>query len=110
MAYDRELANRLRDLLAEQARVTEKSMFGGLAFLVNGKMAVCATSGGGLMVRVDPTESESLTAEADVQRFVMNGRELNGWLLVDAAAITSSTDLERWVTIGTDYASSLPAK
>lgn len=106
MAYDKDLADRLRECLQEEPDLTEKAMFGGLAFLVNGKMAV-ASGQGGLLLRVDPELTESLVADGEVERFVMRGREMNGWLHVPPAAVTTSADLTRWVTYGVDYARSL---
>src|SRR3954463_4405048 len=83
MAYDEDLANRIRELLADESGVTEKKMFGGLAFLVGGNMSVAASGQGGLMVRVDPDESRVLVAKPHVSRMVMRGREMAGWLRVD---------------------------
>jgi hypothetical protein len=85
-------------------------MFGGLAFLVQGNMAVAASSKGDLMLRVDPAESESLTVHPEVERMVMRGREMDGWLRVGLGALESDTDLRRWVDLGLDYARSLPPK
>src|SRR4051794_16688111 len=82
MAYDEELAERIRHAVAGEAGITEKRMFGGLAFLVHGNMAVAASGQGGLMVRTDPADAESLTAEPHVGRMVMRGREMDGWLRV----------------------------
>jgi|SRR5271167_4753256 len=110
MAYDTELANRIRELLAQQAGVDEKAMFGGLAFLINGHMAVAASSSGGLMVRVPPDETDKLLGRAHVSPMVMAGRETRGWLLVDAAGIKTTRQLQSWVTMGTGYARSLPPK
>lgn len=109
MAYDVELADRLRDILAAEPDVTEKRMFGGLAFMVVGHMALAATSGG-LMLRVDPDESEALLLDPNATRMVMQGRELAGWLLIDLDAAASDNDLSRWVDLGVDYAHSLPPK
>ena len=97
MAYDEDLANRIREQLADQDAVTEKRMFGGLAFLVNGHMAVAASRTGGLMVRVDPAESDSLVAADGVERMVMRGREMDGWLLVDAGQVAADDGLASWV-------------
>ncbi|NIH80626.1 TfoX/Sxy family protein [Amycolatopsis viridis] len=109
MAYDPGLADRIRDLLSGAEGITEKRMFGGLAFLVHGNMAVAARSRGGLLVRVDPAEGESLLGE-DVRPMVMRGREMPGWLEVDAGAVRDRRRLERWVTRGLSYARGLPAK
>lgn len=107
MSYDRELAARLREVLADQPDLSEKAMFGGLAFLVNGKMAVAAGGQGSLMVRVDPVESEAMLADG-VQRMVMNGRELAGWLLVSSDTLTDDAVLDRWAAVGVSYALTLP--
>lgn len=109
MAYDHDLAERVRELVAVERGVDERRMFGGLAFLVNGNMSVAASSHGGLLVRVDPAESEALLDGERVRPMVMRGREMRGWLRVDATA--DDTDwLERWVGRGVSYARSLPAK
>ncbi|PXY29109.1 RNA methyltransferase [Prauserella sp. PE36] len=110
MAYDHELADRVRELVAREQHLTERRMFGGLAFLVDGNMAVAASGQGGLMVRVDPEDTGVLTGEAGVQPMVMRGRELRGWLHVDASAVRARDQLERWVALGVGYARSLPAK
>lgn len=110
MAYDLDLAHRLRESLAGQRGVTEKAMFGGLAFLIEGHMAVSASGQGGLLLRIDPTETDSLVQEPDVRRFVMRGREMDGWLHIDPAAIAAEQDLERWVARGVARARALPPK
>jgi hypothetical protein len=110
MAYDEELANRLREVLAGESGLTEKQMFGGLAFLINGNMAVSASGRGGLLLRVDPAQTDELIAPPNVGRFEMRGREMDGWLRVDPAAIDSDDDLRRWTAHGVAYARSLPAK
>jgi TfoX/Sxy family transcriptional regulator of competence genes len=110
MAYDEELAERIRELLATDHDVAEKKMFGGLAFLIGGNMAVSASGQGGLLLRCDPEETDTLVREPHVSRFEMRGRAMDGWLRVDPAAIETPQDLERWVAIGVDYARSLPPK
>jgi TfoX/Sxy family transcriptional regulator of competence genes len=110
VAYDEELANRIRELLAADADVTEMAMFGGLAFLVGGNMAVAASGRGGLMVRVDPARSASLVATTTAHPMEMRGREMNGWLRVDSESLRTKRQLAKWVAIGTAYARSLPAK
>jgi TfoX/Sxy family transcriptional regulator of competence genes len=110
MAYDEQLADRLRDLVADQPGLSERKMFGGLAFLVNGNMAVSASSQGGLLLRVDPGETGALVAEPHAAPFEMRGREMNGWLRIDPAGLESDDDLGRWVDVGLTYARSLPAK
>jgi TfoX/Sxy family transcriptional regulator of competence genes len=110
MAYDEELANRVRESVQTQQGLTEKRMFGGLAFLINGNMAVSASGQGGLLLRVDPAQTESLVSRPHAQRFVMRGREMDGWLRIDAAALGTDADLDRWVGLGVSYARSLPPK
>ncbi|MDQ6873788.1 MAG: TfoX/Sxy family protein, partial [Actinomycetota bacterium] len=87
MAYDRELANRIREVVQGEPGLTEKAMFGGLGFLIGGNMAVSASSKGGLLLRIDPAQTEALAAEPHARRFEMRGREMDGWLRVDAEAI-----------------------
>jgi TfoX/Sxy family transcriptional regulator of competence genes len=109
MVYDIGLADRMREVLASQPALTEKRMFGGLAFLVAGHMAVCATDGG-LMVRIDPAQGEALLADPRASRMVMQGRELAGWLLVDLDESTPDEELARWISYGVDFVQSLPPK
>ncbi len=110
MAYDQELADRIRELIGPEPAVNEKRMFGGLAFLVGGNMAVAASGQGGLMVRVDPGETETLLEEPYAAPMVMRGREMDGWLRVDAAGLDDQATLETWVRRGVAFARSLPAK
>jgi TfoX/Sxy family transcriptional regulator of competence genes len=110
MAFDEELASRIRDILTGKTDFTEKKMFGGLAFLVGGNMAVSASGHGGMLLRADPEQSDELCSHAGVERAVMRGREMDGWLRVADDAIASEEELERWVQVGVDYASSLPPK
>lgn len=110
MAFDQDLADRVRELVGGQD-VTEQRMFGGLAFLVAGNMAVAASGQGGLMVRVDPAQSAELIASAPSARpMEMRGRPMAGWLRVDADDLSTKRQLGRWVRIGMNYAGSLPAK
>jgi TfoX/Sxy family transcriptional regulator of competence genes len=110
MAYDEDLANRIRELLGPQKGVEEKRMFGGLAFLVNGNMSVAASGRGGLMVRVPPTETAKLLTRDHVEPMVMAGRETRGWLRVSADGVKTKRQLQSWITRGVDYARSLPPK
>ena len=110
MAYDEELADRIRELLATDHDVAEKKMFGGLAFLIGGNMSVSASGQGGLLLRCDPEETEALIREPHVSRFEMRGRAMDGWLRVDPGAVETREELERWVAVGVDYARSLPPK
>jgi TfoX/Sxy family transcriptional regulator of competence genes len=110
VAYDEDLANRVRELIADQAAVTEKRMFGGLAFLISGNLSVSVSSKGGLMVRVAPEETEALLAKPDTRPMVMGGREARGWLRVDVEGVRTKRQLERWVARGVTRAKSLPKK
>lgn len=110
MAYDEELAHRIRELIGMDARLTETGMFGGLAFLIGGNMALAASGHSGLMVRVDPDEGEKLVSTTPAEMMVMKGRSMSGWLRVDTDAVRTKKQLEKWVRIGTAYAGSLPAK
>ena len=110
MAYDEELAHRIRDVVEGEPGLGEKRMFGGLAFLVNGNMAVSASSQGGLLLRVDPSQADSLVDQEHVRRFEMRGREMDGWLRVDVESIETDDELRRWVSHGLTYARSLPPK
>ena len=110
MAYDEELAQRIREAVQGEPGLTEKRMFGGLAFLVRGNMAVSASSQGGLLLRIDPGHAESLVDQPHVRRFEMRGREMDGWLRVDVAALEADDEPRRWVDRGLAYARSLPPK
>ncbi|MEA2646572.1 MAG: hypothetical protein QOE92_1655 [Chloroflexota bacterium] len=110
MAYDEELAGRIRDLLAEDRDVTEQKMFGGLGFMVGGNMAIAASGQGGAMVRVDPADSEKLVATTDAEMMVMRGRPMAGWLRVPSESVKSNAELKKWVRRGAGYARSLPPK
>jgi hypothetical protein len=110
VAYDEDLANRIRELIAAEAGVTEKKMFGGLAFLIGGNMSVAASGQGGLMVRVEPDETDALAAKPHARPFEMRGREMQGWLRVDPEGVRTKRQLEPWVRRGVAYARSLPAK
>ena len=110
MAYDEDLADRIRELIAPEAGITEQKMFGGLAFLVGGNMAVAASGQGGLLVRVDPDESDALLARPHAEPFAMRGREMRGWLRVEAEGVRTKRGLEPWVRRGVAFARSLPPK
>jgi TfoX/Sxy family transcriptional regulator of competence genes len=110
VAYDEDLANRIRELLSAEDGVVEKRMFGGLAFLIGGNMSVSASGQGGLLVRVDPAQTESLLAKPAAEPFVMRGRAMDGWLRVTPEGVTTKRELERWVRVGVSYARSLPVK
>ena len=110
MAYDDDLAARVRELVGTGPEVTEKRMFGGLAFLVGGHLAVAASGQGGLMVRCDPAETAALLDEPHAGPMEMRGREMAGWLRVDAAGATTTEAVRPWVERGVAYARSLPPK
>jgi TfoX/Sxy family transcriptional regulator of competence genes len=108
--YDEDLANRIRELVLTEQGVTEKRMFGGLAFLIDGNMSVSASGQGGLLLRVDPAETDKLVSKPHAQPFEMRGRVMQGWLRVDPDGLRTKRQLERWVTRGIAYARSLPSK
>jgi TfoX/Sxy family transcriptional regulator of competence genes len=110
MAYDEDLADRIRELLSQQRGVTEKKMFGGLAFLIEGNMAIAASGQGGALVRVDPGRADLLVETTPAEAAVMRGRPMHGWLRVKSDDLRTKRRLEKWVTLGSAYASSLPPK
>jgi TfoX/Sxy family transcriptional regulator of competence genes len=110
VAYDEELADRIRELVGSTSDLTEQKMFGGLAFLVGGNMAVAASGQGGILVRVDPSESDALVATTNARLMEMGGRRMRGWLRVDPDELRTKRQLAKWVELGTTYARSLPAK
>jgi TfoX/Sxy family transcriptional regulator of competence genes len=110
MAYDEALGDRIRELLEGQPGLSEQRMFGGLGFMIGGNMAVAASGQGGLLVRVDPEESEELVATTSAYPMEMRGRRMSGWLRVDLHAHSPEDELSQWVTRGAAYARSLPPK
>ena len=110
MTYDEDLANRIRELVADEPGVTEKKMFGGVAFLIGGNMAVAASSQGGILLRVDPVDSDALAAKPHAEVAVMRGRPMAGWLRIASEGLKTKRQLERWVQRGVGYARSLPPK
>jgi TfoX/Sxy family transcriptional regulator of competence genes len=110
VAYDEKLADRIRELLGSESDVTEQKMFGGLAFLIGGNMAVAASGQGGILVRADPAESDTLVATTKARLMEMRGRQMRGWLRVDADDVRTKPQLAKWVKLGATYARSLPAK
>lgn len=110
MAYDEELAARLRELMAGETGLSEKAMFGGLAFLINGNMAVSASGQGGMLLRADPADSDTHCAQPGVERAVMRGRAMDGWLRIDDEHVATKKQLQKWVNVGVAYARSLPPK
>jgi len=110
MAYDEVLAGRIRDLIGPDPELTEKKMFGGLAFLIRGHMAISASGQGGVLVHADPEGTDHLIATTAATVAVMQGREMPGWLRVSADRLATDDDLSPWVEIGIGYARSLPPK
>jgi TfoX/Sxy family transcriptional regulator of competence genes len=110
VTYDPELADRIREMVTAEHPATEQKMFGGLAFLVGGNMAVAASSDGGVLVRCDPADTDHLLTTTPAEEMVMRGRAMRGWLRVAASEVATEERLERWVEQGVGYASSLPPK
>ena len=110
MAYDTELADRIREIVATETGLSERRMFGGLAFLVHGHMAVAASREGGLLLRVDPARTEALLTEPHTRPFQMRGREMDGWLRVEPEAVEADADLRTWIGYGIGYVRGLPPK
>jgi TfoX/Sxy family transcriptional regulator of competence genes len=110
MAYDEDLANRIRELVSMEPGLSEKRMFGGLAFLIDGNMSVSVSGQGGLLLRVDPAETAALLRSEHTRPFEMRGRVMQGWLRIDAAGVRNKRELKRWVARGVNYARSLPCK
>jgi TfoX/Sxy family transcriptional regulator of competence genes len=110
VAYDEDLADRIRGLLGAERGIEERAMFGGLAFLVGGNMAIAASGQGGILVRADPQQADRIADTTAAEPMVMRGRPMTGWLRVDSAQLATRRQLERWVKLGTAYARSLPPK
>ena len=110
VAYDEDLADRIRALLGTDHDVVEKKMFGGLAFLIGGNLSVSASGQGGLLLRCHPDDTDSLVNEPHADRFEMRGRAMDGWLRIEPEGVQADTDLRRWVDVGVGYARSLPPK
>jgi TfoX/Sxy family transcriptional regulator of competence genes len=110
MPYDEDLAVRIREVIDKEPNLTERKMFGGLAFLIRGNMAVAASGQGGVLVRVDPATSDELVATTSAYPMEMRGRTMKGWLRVDAEGVHTKRELARWVKLGATYARSLPGK
>jgi TfoX/Sxy family transcriptional regulator of competence genes len=109
MAFDEKLADRVRKLMGSQDGLTERKMFGGLAFLINGNMSV-GIHGDELIVRVEPETTTAALREIGARLFDITGRPMNGWILVGATGIDRPSSLAKWVRRGAAYASSLPVK
>ena len=110
MAYDEALADRIRQLIGSESGLTEQKMFGGLAFLIGGNMAVAASGQGGVLVHVDPDESDELVERTNARLMEMRGRSMRGWLRVDPEDLGTKRQLAKWVELGVAYGKSLPAK
>ena len=110
MPYDEDLANRLRELLAEEDAITEKKMFGGLAFLVHGHMSVSASRNGGLFARIDPDDTDAVLARPHVSLMQMGGRTMDGWITVAPAGLKTTRQLASWVRRSVTFAKALPPK
>lgn len=110
MAFDQALARQLRELLAKERKITEKKMFGGLAFLLNGNMSVAASGQGGMLVRIDPAETDAALRRRGVTRMVMGGRSMDGWIRVASTAAATKRDIEPWVKRSLSYVKTLPPK
>lgn len=110
MAYDEDLANRIRELVLTEPGITEQRMFGGLAFLIDGNLSVSVSGRGGLLLRVDPAETDALLRKPHAGPFEMRGRAMQGWLRVEVEGVKTKRQLERWVARGVAYARSLPRK
>jgi TfoX/Sxy family transcriptional regulator of competence genes len=110
MGYDEDLANRLRELLADEDAITERRMFGGLAFLLHGNMCVSASRNGGLLVRIDPADTDAALARPHVALMTMGGRTMDGWITVAPDGLKTKRLLAPWVKRGVDFAKTLPPK
>jgi len=110
MAYDEDLAHRLRELLADEDAVTEKKMFGGLAFLMNGNMCVSASRSGGLLVRVDPADTDAALTRPHAAPMKMGGRTMDGWIIVAPEVVKTQRELAAWVKRGVAFVKTLPPK
>ena len=110
MAYDEDLANRLRELLADEDGITEKKMFGGLAFLLHGNMSVSASGQGGLLARIDPADTDAVLARPHVSLMEMRGRTMDGWIRVAPEGVRTKRELGSWVKRSVKYAKTLPPK
>jgi hypothetical protein len=110
VAYDEKLAARIRELVSGEPGLTEQKMFGGLAFLVGGNMAIAASGQGGILVHADPDESDTLVETTKARLMEMRGREMRGWLRVNSEDVGTKRELAKWAKLGTTYARSLPAK
>jgi hypothetical protein len=109
MAYNEKLADRIRAELGQLAGLSEKKMFGGLSFLLNGNMC-CGVHGEEMIVRLAPDQTEAALSKQYTRIFDMTGRPMKGWILVHQDGLKTKTELMEWIQLGVEYASSLPAK
>ena len=110
MPYDEDLANRLRELLADEDNITERKMFGGLVFMLNGHMSVAASGKGGLLARIDPSETDAVLKRDHVERMEMGGRSMDGWMRVAPEGVRTKRQLEPWVKRSVKFVKTLPPK
>jgi TfoX/Sxy family transcriptional regulator of competence genes len=110
MAYDEDLANRLREQLAGEDAITEKKMFGGLAFLLNGHMSVSASRSGGLLARIDPAETDAALALPHATLMQIGARTMEGWIIVAPEGLVTHRELCDWVKRSLRFAKTLPPK
>jgi len=110
MAYDENLAERIRELIGSEPGLSERKMFGGLTFLINGHMTIAASGQGGLLVRTDPVKTNELESMPEAEVMVMRGRPMPGWLRISSENVSEDDDLKKWVEISSKYTSSLPPK
>jgi TfoX/Sxy family transcriptional regulator of competence genes len=110
MAYDKDLAERIRHYLVSIPNLTERKMFGGIGFLINGNMTIAASAQGGIMVRIDPTQTEKLVQSTPAQVMVMRGKSMAGWLRISAHELSSDSELNKWVIRSVAFTQSLPPK
>jgi len=110
VAYDEDLADRIREIIGAERRLREKKMFGGLAFLVGGNMAIAASGQGGVLVRVDPEKADHLIDTTKAEVAVMRNRPMSGWLRVAPDDIVTKRQLTKWVNLGLSCARNLPEK
>jgi TfoX/Sxy family transcriptional regulator of competence genes len=109
MAFDEQLAGRIRTHLGKRPGLSEKKMFGGIAFLMKGNMC-CGVHRDALIVRLDPADTDRALAEPHTRVFDLTGRPMKGWILVDSKGLATAAQLGTWVDRAAKYAGSLPAK
>jgi TfoX/Sxy family transcriptional regulator of competence genes len=111
MAYDEQLAEEVRERLAEvDGELIEKKMFGGLGFMLDGNLVVAASRRGGLLVRTDPADADEVESQPGVEPMKSAGRRMPGWVFVDAGALRSEAELDAWMSRALAFVATLPAK